>query len=134
MSAACSKCGDCCEVIAVWFEGGTPMVEADLDGWRNQLASGEPMGMSDAGQRNAEFISQHWHRIAGAADGLFTCDQFDRESRLCLAHETRPGICQGYPWYDRQDHPGGLLISRRCAFWEDVPETERPADLTAFAV
>ena len=32
----------------------------------------------------------------------FACDAYDSESHLCTAHEERPGICRGYPWYGRE--------------------------------
>lgn len=107
----------------VWFDHDTPMLAADLEAWR-----ADP-GITAEEKPTTHFIARHWHPIPGAADGLFTCDQFDPEARLCLAHDSRPEVCRGYPWYGTTPADNGRILSRRCSFWADVPAAERPRDI-----
>ena len=61
-----------------------------------------------------QFVAQHWRpltrgeamqrnpfytrRLSSAAH-LYTCDRLGADG-LCMAHDTRPLVCRGYPWYD----------------------------------
>ncbi len=145
MSAVCSHCGDCCEVIPLnrsrndlrWWWDWRPWRPA---GWRTLLQwswwrtwLSVLVRRPNGNMRSARFILDHWHEIPNAP-GFWTCDQFDAASRLCLAHAkgTKPPICIGYPWYETA--PTAWLLSRRCSYWADVPADQRPADLVAFAV
>jgi Fe-S-cluster containining protein len=83
---------------------------------------------------SAEFIQAHWKVIdildeatSGTPFWRSACDQFDRETRLCTAHEERPPICSGYPWYDgnrsrTKDHP----LDPGCAFNADIDKLLLP--------
>lgn len=107
--------------------------------WRAWLQ--QTFGLKREWWYNIHFTLEHFHPISGT-EGWLWCDQFDRTSRLCLAHDHRPSICRDFPWYGREprgtrtewngEHVIGL-ISRRCSFWADVPASERPADVS-FAV
>jgi Fe-S-cluster containining protein len=48
---------------------------------------------------------------------LYSCDQLG-EDGLCTAHETRPLVCRGYPWYGApvRDMP---LADPRCGYAHD---------------
>lgn len=80
---------------------------------------------------NADFITEHWHEVTeeldGGRDTYFTCDQFDAETRLCLARDTRPPVCSGYPWYGRGPESGRITKEgSRCSFLLDLPPEDRP--------
>jgi Fe-S-cluster containining protein len=59
------------------------------------------------------FVAEHWHPLTRdeavqqnpfytshlPVDAhLYRCDQLAEDGR-CLAHDTRPLVCRGYPWY-----------------------------------
>jgi Fe-S-cluster containining protein len=131
VSAGCSKCGDCCRAIAV------PATKKRVregnfgeDGW---------------------FILRHWHPISRAEAErrlprigrmrrdpgvrFYACDQFDAERNLCMAHDGRPDVCRGFPFYGGDplhwalDDEGrvDLLVYPRCRYWEDVRHRLREA-------
>lgn len=123
----CSKCGDCCDPVIVTFD---PAVDA-----AERLAKrGDEM--EDWARYQYQFFLDHWtsestfvveegggqevtvHRVR--------CDQFDRETRTCLAHDRRPQVCSGFPWYGRPEgdnlrQPVADSLSPRCSFNADVP-------------
>ena len=116
----CSRCGDCCENIHVGY--GTEEVLDRLAAYWEALRD-----KSDDGR----FILTHWNiiRVDVAADGredpVFACDKFDPVERLCTAHEERPQVCRGFPWYDHGvADPGEDLpwrhVSKRCSYLADV--------------
>lgn len=103
----CSACGDCCD--PVWYPWGA----ADV----RQRAT------SATDSADLTFIARHWRPTGETREGLhaYACDFFDPDSRLCTAHDQRPPICRGYPWYD--DEPGARLVvlPLACAFRADYP-------------
>ncbi|MGN6243251.1 MAG: YkgJ family cysteine cluster protein [Motilibacteraceae bacterium] len=119
----CSRCGDCCErIVYPW----APEAVADL---LAQSVLPEEM------RRDLEFVRDHWHYLGdhrsaedGARNGVpaddpavspvYSCDAFDPVSRLCTAHDARPSVCDGYPWYGRP--PAANVLSPRCSFTADV--------------
>ena len=76
---------------------------------------------------DATFILQHWHDLG---DGDSLCDRFDPETRLCMAHDERPPICQDFPYYG--ENTAQKVIDSlgegdlRCSFWADVPKEQWP--------
>jgi len=70
------------------------------------------------------FAAAHW-RATGAVDGdgrfAYTCSAFDTTTRRCSAHETRPPICRGYPWYGREPRAADPVLPARCSHHADVP-------------
>jgi Fe-S-cluster containining protein len=102
----CSACGDCCD--PVWYPWGA----ADI----RQAAARQP------GSTDLPFISRHWHPTGETRDGMhaYRCDFFDGESRLCTAHDRRPPICRGYPWYDAKPGSRLVVLPAACAFRADV--------------
>lgn len=134
----CIRCGDCCEQIYI------PVTKAQL---RHHLACVDPEDDPDAWTEvgwtveravryrdDARFILAHW-RSAGRRRGekglhRWSCDMFDSETRLCKAHDARPPVCAGYPWYDRPPSAERQAeLSERCSYRADW----QPVELTARA-
>lgn len=144
LTAGCARCGECCEKI--WLNAdprrwsakaleGIPDPRTE-DGWaywlehghkdadRDQvLANYDPAGHKRA---DADFTAAHF---AEHCDGHWTCDAYDPEHGECTAHEDRPPLCQGFPWYDeppsaeRAEH-----VHRECSYLADLPPADRGAD------
>lgn len=114
----CSRCGDCCENIPL------SSTKAHL---RVLLADPETSPESAA---TARFVLEHWHRSGGGGEKTrWSCDRFDPATRLCMAHDDRPPVCSGYPWYDGLHNPATVPLVHmpvRCSFWADVPPERRP--------
>jgi Fe-S-cluster containining protein len=101
----CSACGDCCD--PVWYPWGP----ADVRQRAERADAPADLG----------FIAEHWRATGQRRDDLhaYVCDRFDRASRLCTAHDERPPICRGYPWYDEAPGRRLVLLPERCAFRAD---------------
>jgi Fe-S-cluster containining protein len=80
---------------------------------------------------NAMFIQDHWSAEDTYVDTdgrrvyEVRCDLFDPAVRLCGAHDRRPPICRGFPWYDspRRAWAGtgsAAALSPRCSYNADV--------------
>ena len=108
--ADCSRCGDCCD--PVWY----PFAPGDL------RQSAHVAGRGEGGHAaNLVFAAAHWHPTGATRDGLhaYACDRFDAASRLCTAHEDRPPICRGYPWYDGPP-TSAVFLPVACSYREDL--------------
>ncbi len=106
----CSRCGDCCD--PVWY----PLSPADI-------RQGAVTAAGTTHAADLEFAAAHWaHTGAVDDDGryAYACDRFDQHARLCTAHDERPPICRGYPWYDGATTTL-VLLPARCAFRADLP-------------
>jgi Fe-S-cluster containining protein len=103
----CSACGDCCD--PVWYAWGP----ADV----RQRAS-RPTDSADL-----PFIAEHWHATGEQRDDMhaYQCDFFDPDSRLCTAHDQRPPICRGYPWYSDEAGSRLVVLPVYCTFRADYP-------------
>lgn len=101
----CAGCGDCCD--PVWLG----MTGLELAHDLAIIAAGRRASTAD-GETNLRFIAEHMVPLAAQpetyVDGLpaagsgmvaWKCDAFDPATRRCTAHDTRPPICRGYPWY-----------------------------------
>lgn len=101
----CSMCGDCCD--PVWY----PYGPADLRQLNERVDSPD-----------VAFAVAHWRATGEQDDGryAYACDFFDTESRLCVAHDARPPICRGYPWYDEAPGTRPVVLPVRCAFRADL--------------
>ena len=128
----CNRCGDCCENMELNFTKGElrDFVARRGDG-------GATTPIAQAHLANAYFILRHWHRSGGGGTKTrYACDRFDAATRLCTAHEDRPPICQGFPWYGAPPPVGTVVrLPRRCSFNADVgvpvaaPTARRRGDL-----
>ena len=124
MSLGCARCGDCCDPV-----GLSPSTTALFDDILEVLTDAYGPGCDPAGE-DWPFIVEHWHEITrhdnGAAD--YACDQFDRDSRLCLARDARPPVCRDFPWYSDVVKDGRSIRDRRCSYLLDVPPDLRKPD------
>lgn len=119
----CSACGDCCENVHI----ATTSIMDDLAGGpdpREEWEHYEAMGYTNREQvtknwLSVQFVGEHW-RITEETEGklYYTCEFLDRETRLCTAHDARPDICRGFPFYN--DEWGNLDRLRgtpeRCSY------------------
>lgn len=143
-TAGCARCGDCCDPVpfdraslaelARWTSSalvGVPDPADDI-GWSHWRAHGWPevsregavSRFDPAGtwRADADFVATHWKAVS---DQDCECDMFDRESRMCTAHDRRPPVCRGYPWYGR-DAVSGRFLPARCSYLADLPPQRRP--------
>lgn len=89
----CSRCGACCDPVLLPFHPhhrAKQRLTGPLEDWeRHQYA----------------FYLEHWTVIGEPGEGesqyKVACDQFNPATRECTAHEDRPAICSGFPWYGR---------------------------------
>lgn len=117
----CTRCGDCCERI----HANPVMIFATM-------AAKDPAEQSDVGKSNiatARFIMEHWtvkgvveDELGLVTQNVYACDQFNAETRECEAHDARPAICAGFPWYGGEPRPESALPAR-CSFNADVRTT-----------
>ncbi len=115
MTIGCARCGDCCDPVvldpAVW----------------DRIQTGD-----SADRASVDFAREHWTVVGEIEDGdgdrmlQIKCDQFDPGTRLCGAHDERPPVCGGFPWYGRSPSIEGKVMSWRCSYWADVPTDQRP--------
>jgi Fe-S-cluster containining protein len=138
----CSRCGDCCDPVTLSAEMQAKIhaqAVADLrdpdtnpEWWLATHDMSGPTAWDDArsiwtSHREAVWLEVHWTVVATTSHGShLRCDQFDIDTRLCTAHDDRPAICRGFPWYGRapSSEPGPLPL--RCSFTADLPEAQRP--------
>lgn len=100
-------CGDCCEDI---------YLTTSKRRLRELLT--EDTATED-NRANARFVLAHWHGGVRAGKGAthhWACDAFDAETRLCTAHDDRPPICSGYPWYGNEPRVTVGLLEPRCTY------------------
>lgn len=102
----CSACGACCD--PVWYAYGP----ADLRQLNERVDSPD-----------VAFAVRHWRPTGDQSDDgryAYDCDFFDSETRLCLAHDERPPICRGYPWYDEEPGTRPVVLPLDCSFRADL--------------
>ena len=116
----CNGCGDCCRVI------GAPVTKRR---------------MRERSVYDSEFLLQHWHRVSRPearrrnphiqADTpghfYYECDMFDPDTNSCTAHESKPRVCTGFPWYGGEANTTAIGGLPACSFWADVSAELRPA-------
>jgi Fe-S-cluster containining protein len=71
------------------------------------------------------FARDHWTWTGQedpTAGWSYRCSFFDPASRLCTAHEHRPPVCRGYPWFGAEPRRGLPLLPQRCSHWADLGE------------
>jgi hypothetical protein len=117
----CNACGACCRVILLAESPEEVAAMASVtrvlgipsdhqfvaEHWR-------PLGREEAMRRNPFYTA----RLPADAH-LYTCDRLGDDGR-CTAHEERPLVCRGYPWYDAP--PKTMpLADPECGYAVDLP-------------
>jgi Fe-S-cluster containining protein len=109
----CTKgCGDCCERFYI---GGnrTQGIAAFRARMTAYLANVRTVGKS---RKDIQFM--HDNFVSGEQGG-FTCLKFDRQTRSCTAHNDRPSVCSGFPWYGKE--PDKMVLGYgRCTYITDT--------------
>jgi Fe-S-cluster containining protein len=115
----CNQCGACCRVLTL------AQSPAEIEAI---AALTRVLGIPS----DHAFAAEHWHALTREeamqrnafyasrlpADAyLYWCDQLGVDGR-CTAHERRPLVCRGYPWYGApvRDMP---LADPRCGYAYD---------------
>jgi Fe-S-cluster containining protein len=114
----CSRCGDCCD--PVWY----PLGPADL-------RQGAVTALAEPHRANLRFAATHWLPTGETDDDgrhAYRCTAFDPGSRLCTAHDSRPPVCRGYPWYGGEPGPEQPRLPSQCAFRADLGIPTRRAE------
>lgn len=110
----CSMCGDCCEDIVLNVPHGNIV--------RN-LSKPRFVGQA---RKDAVFIVNNMRptgrveRVGKQVRQVLECAKFDKETRTCTAHNDRPSVCFGYPWYGREPRKGDATMKGRCSFLADA--------------
>jgi Fe-S-cluster containining protein len=71
-----------------------------------------PLSRTEAMRRNPSYVA----RLEPAAH-LYGCEMLGADG-LCQAHETRPLVCRGYPWYGQPPREM-VLADPDCDYYED---------------
>lgn len=116
---SCNQCGMCCRVIkleqspeevkAMALLTGVLGIPSDntfaAEHWR-------PLTREEAMRINPFYVSQ----LPDTAH-FYSCDRLGEDGR-CRAHDVRPLVCRGYPWYDRP--PRVMPVpDPQCGYLED---------------
>lgn len=87
-------------------------------------------------KKNANFAARNWKLVVETEENGkrffgFACRFFDKTTRMCTAHDKRPPICQGYPFYD-QEPTSQMRLPAKCSYWADIPLPEGAIKLPIF--
>lgn len=117
-TASCNMCGKCCESILIQVS------PEDLQNPKNRYkdrefmaANFKPMTKETALSINPDLVDPR-HPDEGF---YYSCEKYDKESKLCTAHEERPHTCYSFPFYDSPINNQSLLMHKSCSYWLDVP-------------
>lgn len=131
MSLGCAKCGDCCEDLCL----DTRHVDEGNRWWLYWQRGGKKNTRTRQGMwPDIRFITSHWTEVRRTGgQSVMRCDQFDTETRTCMAYEDRPPVCRDYPWYSDAGDAERIRkrapqIARRCSFLLDVAPEDRGPD------
>jgi Fe-S-cluster containining protein len=118
--AECNKCGACCRVLTLEQSPAEVQRIATLTAVLgipsdHQFAARhwKPLTRAEAMQRSPLYTS----RLAAEAY-LYSCEMLGPDNR-CQAHDSRPLVCRGYPWYG--EPPRDMeLADPDCDYYEDL--------------
>jgi Fe-S-cluster containining protein len=119
MNGYCNRCGKCCEAIRL-VDFSPEYLHNGAQNIRLKAENGEKL---EDWERDYLFLDEHWHPITEDEAFLrnpmlrmqkeyglvnrkdlsyYSCDMYDAKSHLCMAHDKRPTVCSGYPYYGRE--------------------------------
>lgn len=123
MQGFCHQCGDCCENI--WVDASPDEMLEQLKAISQDVDAGDE---PSRWQHNAEsymFILENWQL---QNNGRWQCSFFNSQTRKCEAHNLRPPICAGFPFYGRNPQEPGFantkVLDNKCGYWYDIPRHE----------
>lgn len=106
MEGTCNKCGKCCQAIIIPVPQDQILNSKAVGGdYGFALNNWKPITEEEAYAINPHLKTWDVHnRGTYNRDGVsfWTCTQYDHETKLCKAHEKRPSVCSGYPFYGRE--------------------------------
>jgi Fe-S-cluster containining protein len=116
----CNKCGACCRVLTLEQSPEEVRAVASVTktlGIPSDMVFAakhwHPLSRDDAMRRNPFYTS----RLPENAF-LYACDQLGDDGS-CMAYETRPLVCRGYPWYE-QPVRNMELADPNCGYFYDI--------------
>jgi Fe-S-cluster containining protein len=117
--SACNRCGACCRVLTLEQSPAEVQQMSVLTGvlgipsdYQFAARHWHPLSRDEAMRRNPLYTS----RLPVDAH-LYRCDMLAADG-TCQAHETRPLVCRGYPWYG--EPPRDIeLADPDCDYYED---------------
>lgn len=127
-------CGACCDPIVLPygpFDIATSHRE-DLVWMRNNTThiparEGKPAYLAHLAHPGRVLVSEH-----GQPTNMFfyRCHHYDRDTRSCMAHDTRPAMCRDYPWHGLPPNRAKAL-PKTCGYLVDVGIEPVPVELKA---
>lgn len=124
-TADCSMCGKCCEAILIPVSSEEMKPDSgirfrDGDFMRENFV---PMTQEEAFRINPNLADP----LSIEKKYYYSCKQYDKTTKLCGAHENRPQVCSGFPWYGNSINNQSLLMHKECSYWLDVPVEAWPS-------
>lgn len=123
-------CGRCCSPVTLPYRYAA-LTSAQRDQIEPENRDWIEEHLTEISPRRTGLDEVRDYMKSGITDGLFggryfqivshfyRCDWYDPDTRECKAHDQRPPICSGYPWYG--DAPDSTkAIPPQCGFLTDV--------------
>lgn len=127
----CAGCGGCCTHLTLEIGPDAIAQElANLEAVEADEAAGYPRAeaWTDRHRVTTRWMAQlesKGERVFGR--WAYSCPLLDPESRLCTAHERRPVVCSGFPFYGRPPAEDPAEMSDGCSYqWELPVELRAP--------
>jgi len=110
-----ADCGACCiNIVSAHpsrFEEYIDMTGDDLEKYAVNI-------------KTANFVYDNWTVTKVRKDeATYECLAYDRLTRSCTAHDSRPPVCSEYPWYDKnpdKNSASGKSMHNLCGYMEDI--------------
>lgn len=126
-TAGCNMCGKCCEAIRLTVphehfapSSGYRYRDADFI-WENFI----PMSKEEALAINPNLFEAGLDEETESY--YYSCKLYDKDTKLCKAHDKRPHTCRGFPWYGNPINNHSLQMHLTCSYWLDVPVEAWPS-------
>jgi len=129
LKGECKQCGICCKAIMIQYS------PEEI----NEIAEYSSEGS------DAKFIKENWELIT-KEEALeinsyleewfklphnkqfhqYKCKKLDYTTNKCTIRDTRPRVCEGFPWYDKDPVRNEPLYSPDCGYQIDIKEEVTP--------
>ena len=125
----CNRCGDCCRAVGLLWSQEFVRDHPELFAERFRRWVVEELVPIPARPRLFELLPairrlEEEDPAGLVARHFLECTNFDAQSNLCRAHDTRPDTCAGFPWYGEAPRFDLLRPYPRCSFHADVEALE----------